>query len=132
MKKRTALKILIILTCAAAVFAGASVTLNVYADGDNAVIQWSTSNESNVENYVVQKRTPSSDFIDIATISPNSNHFYQYEDKSVYKTNDAIYIYRVKIVDYNNPNYTYSREASVSMNISGIKRTWGSIKAMFR
>lgn len=59
---------------------------------------------------------------------PNSS--YQFVDKSAYKTSDAFYRYRVAIVD--NSGYTsYSQEIAVS-SLSGVKRTWGSIKAMFR
>jgi len=42
-----------------------------------------------------------------------------------------IFIYRLKIVDTNG-QASYSNEVSVSHNVSGVKRTWGSIKAMFR
>ncbi len=71
-------------------------------------------------------------YSDIATLDPHpDNPFYSYTDKSVYKTNDYIFVYRLKIVD-NNGQLSYSDQASVSLSISGVKRTWGSIKAMFR
>jgi hypothetical protein len=131
MKKPLIFKLLIIAACAATVFAGASIDFfQVSPDGDNAILEWRTSNETNLQDFVVQKGTPQSNFIDIATISLNNDHYYTYVDKSIYKTNDAVCIYRIKIVDQNG-SVTYSRTASLSV-ISGVKRTWGSIKAMFR
>ncbi len=128
------IKIIIVLLLAATVFAGAYIEyFHVTNSGDDVILEWKTASENSVKDFVVQKRTPQSDFFDVATIQPNSSHLYQYTDKSAYKTTDVIYIYRLKIEDVN-PSVlpTYSDNASVSLNISGIKRTWGSIKAMFR
>ena len=132
MEKRTLLKILFVLACFATAFAGATISyFNVYQNGDNAVVEWSTSSESNVQDFIVQRRTLQSGFVDVATVPTNSDHVYKYEDKSIYKTTDEFYIYRIAIVDFSQ-NVSYTNELRVSMNISGVKRTWGSIKAMFR
>ena len=89
--------------------------------------------ESNVSEFVVQRSTPQSSFVDIATVQPKgSNSSYTYTDESAYKTSDLVFIYKIKIVG-NNPNdISYSKPQSVLQNISGVKQTWGSIKAMFR
>lgn len=133
MKKGSLIKYLVLFAFVTTAFAGAYFDyFHVTGDGDNVVLEWKTSEEVNVQDYVIQKRTPQSDFFDIATVQPNSSHLYRYVDQSAYKNNDVIYIYRIKIVPSNNSVATYSGEASVSINISGIRRTWGSIKAMFR
>lgn len=134
MKKGFLIKYLVLFAFVATAFAGAYIDyFHATADGDNVILEWKTSEETNVQNFVIQKRTPQSDFFDVATVQPNSSHIYQYVDKSAYKTNDVIYIYRLKIVDTDGSYTTIEdKTASVSLNISGIKRTWGSIKAMFR
>ena len=105
---------------------------HVRNDGNDAVIEWKTSQETNLKNFVVQRRGPQTQFSDIATITPHTNNpYYSYTDKSVYKSNDYVFVYRLKIVD-NDGQLSYTDDASVSLTISGVKRTWGSIKAMFR
>jgi hypothetical protein len=102
-------------------------------EGDNVRLEWQTTTETNLQKFVIQRKTPQSSYADIVNIAPKGNNsYYTYLDESVYKSNgDNIYIYRLKILD-NDGQASYSNEVSVSPNISGIKRTWGSIKAMFR
>ena len=131
--KHTAIKLSVFLFLISTVFAGALIDyFHVRNDGDDAIIEWKTSQETNLKNFVIQRRGPQTQYSDVATINPHpDNPYYSYTDKSIYKTNDYIFIYRLKIVDNNN-QISYSDEGSVSMSISGVKRTWGSIKAMFR
>lgn len=102
------------------------------SEGDNVRLEWKTGEEVDLQNFVIERRTPQSSFAPIATIEPKgSNSYYSYLDESAYKTNDMVFIYRLKIVDTNG-QVSYSAEVTVSHNVSGVKRTWGSIKAMFR
>ena len=131
--KYLAIKIFLILTFVSVAFGGAILNyFEVKSQGDNVQIEWQTGTESNINHYSIQRRTPQTSFVEIATIQPKgSNSIYTYVDQSIYKTNDVIFIYQLKIVD-SDMQATYSIERSASPNISGIKRTWGSIKAMFR
>ena len=108
-------------------------TLKASSDGDNVTIQWQSVQESSVKVYEVERRSGTSgDFYSIGTIQKKgSNSFYQYVDKSAFKTTGTIYQYRIKTV-YNNGNAEYSSEITISHNVSSVKRTWGSLKAMFR
>lgn len=121
---------LLIVSC---VFAGAYLEFfHARSEGENVKLEWKTGDENNLKHFVVQRRNPGSSYIDITTIPPKgSNSFYTYIDESAYKITDLIFIYRLKIVDLNNST-SYSSEVSVTPNVSGVKRTWGSIKAMFR
>jgi hypothetical protein len=102
------------------------------SEGDDVRLEWKTGEEVNLENFLIERKTPQSSFTEIVTIEPQgSNSYYSYLDKSAYKTNDIVFIYRLKIVDQNGQT-SYSAEVTVSHNVSGVKRTWGSIKAMFR
>ncbi|MDR3610290.1 MAG: hypothetical protein P4L27_07010 [Ignavibacteriaceae bacterium] len=127
------IKIFLILVLVSSAFGGAILNyFQVKSDGDNVKLEWQTGTESNVNHFSVQRRTPQTSFVEITTIQPKGNNsFYSYEDQSIYKANDVIFIYQIKIID-NDSQTSFSIERSASPNISGVKRTWGSIKAMFR
>ena len=127
------IKIFLLLAFVSVAFGSAILNyFEVKSQGDNVQVEWQTGTESNINHYSIQRRTPQTSFVEIATIQPKgSNSLYTYVDQSIYKTNDVIFIYQLKIVD-SDMQATYSLERSASPNISGIKRTWGSIKAMFR
>lgn len=101
-------------------------------EGENVKLEWKTTTETNLADFVVQRKTPDSQFSDLSSISPTGNNsVYSYIDQAAYKMTNPVFVYRLKIVDRDG-SYAYSSEVSVSPNISGVKRTWGSIKAMFR
>ena len=131
--QRTWFKLFFIFALISTAFAGAFLDyFHVRSEGDNVVVEWKTSLETNLDKFVVERRSPQGVFIELETIAPKgSNSFYKYTDKGAYKTTDLLFIYRLKIVDSDN-SFTYSSEASISLSVSGVKRTWGSIKAMFR
>ena len=120
---------------AGALYAGARISqdgVQARSDGTNVIISWVAEEEVNLQSYVIQRRTINGDFIDIAVVNPNDSMAYEYTDESAYKTTDKIYVYRVKIID-NDMRTTYTSEVSVYHNVSNVtKRTWGSIKALFR
>lgn len=102
------------------------------SEGEDIRLEWKTGQENNLDHFAIERRTPQSSYMEIATIEPKgSNSIYYYIDQSAYKTTDIIFVYRLKIVDNDN-QLSYSSEVTVSHNVSGVKRTWGSIKAMFR
>ncbi len=101
-------------------------------EGENVKLEWKTGEESNLKHFVIERRTQQSSYVDLTTIIPKgSNSFYSYLDESVYKSSSFVFTYRLRIVENDN-KVSYSSEVSVSPSISGVKRTWGSIKAMFR
>lgn len=131
--KNKLLYILVILFTFSTLFAGAFIQyFNAKSEGDDIRLEWRTSEESNLKMFVVERKTHNNGFIEIGFVAPKgSNSSYVYVDQNVYKTTDLIFIYRLKIVENNN-QFSYSNEISVSHSVSGVKRTWGSIKAMFR
>lgn len=131
--KKTYTIISIILLIVTSVFAGALLDyFHAQNDGDNILLEWKTTTENNLSNFVIQRRTPDSQFFDLAQVNPKGNNsVYSYLDQGAYKMAELVFVYRLKIVD-NDGSLSYSSEVSVSPDISGVKRTWGSIKAMFR
>jgi len=124
--------IALILVFAGILFAGASL-VSFYAkyNGSNIVVTWQTSNEVNVKQFVVQRKTLNGGYVDLGVVYPQADKDYEFVDKSTFKSNDQIYVYKLKIVD-NDGSESYSGESSVVLNVSSVKRTWGSIKALFR
>ncbi|MFO7526101.1 MAG: hypothetical protein R6W68_11685 [Ignavibacteriaceae bacterium] len=116
-----------------AVYAGAYIEyFHARSEGDDVLLEWKTGEELNLQKFAVERKTPQSGYAEIATINPKgSNSFYSYVDKNAYKTTELLFNYRLKIVDNNNLA-SYSHEVTVSHNVSGVPRTWGSIKALFR
>ncbi len=102
------------------------------SNGDSITLEWKTRTENNLRGYEVQRKSGTGgDFVTIGTTEPRgSNSTYQYVDRSAYKPTGTVYMYRLKIVE--DGMTSYSNEVSVSHNATSVKRTWGSIKAMFR
>jgi hypothetical protein len=100
--------------------------------GEDIKIEWETGEETNLSQFMIERKTPESDFVSITAVQPKgSNSYYSYIDESIFKQNDYVFVYRLKIVE-NNGNYAYSSPITVTLNPSSVKKTWGSIKAMFR
>ena len=138
MKKRTLIKFLLFLAFTATLFAAAEITgFSVSSDNDNAVLTWTTNGQETAQQeFIINRASGSGNFVYLTTVpaNVNSSGHYQYVDNQIYKTTDQFYNYQVILVDKNNiQNWLSSKQAGVPIgNISGIKRTWGSIKAMFR
>jgi hypothetical protein len=118
----------------ATVYAGAFIEyFHARSESDNVRLEWQTSEETNLQKFVIERKTPQSSFTEVASVAPKGNNSnYIFTDQNAYKTNDMVFVYRLKIVD-NNDQVTYSADVTVTHSISSVaKRTWGSIKAMFR
>ena len=124
---------IIVLLAVAALYAGTFLEyFHGRSEGDDVRLEWKTREEVSLQHFKIERKTPQNSFVEISTVQPKgSNSYYTYLDQSAYKTTDMIFIYRLKIVDSNGQT-SYSNEVTVSHNVSGVKRTWGSIKAMFR
>jgi hypothetical protein len=124
---------LLVLLFATAIFAGTFLEyFQGRSEGEDVRLEWKTREEVDLQHFKIERKTPQSSFVEIATIQPKgSNSYYTYLDQSAYKPGDLLFVYRLKIVD-SNGQISYSNEVSISHSVSGVKRTWGSIKAMFR
>ena len=124
---------LTLIIAAGSLIAGAFLDFFYAKSEDGKVkIEWKTTSESNLKEFVIERRTYNTSYTEVSRISPKgSNSYYVFYDEGAYKTTDVIYVYRLKINERDNTS-SYSREVSVSHSVSGFKKTWGSIKAMFR
>ncbi|MCF7809515.1 hypothetical protein K9N50_00865 [bacterium] len=98
-----------------------------------AELEWTTGSERGVSEYRLQRSFDGRTFYTIHEVTPGSgvNHTYQYVDDDLFKNQVRTFYYRVE-VSLNSGNFEYSQTENVTFSFSGIIRTWGSIKAMFR
>ncbi len=117
----------------------ASVTLQYFVARDNSggvFVEWKTGEEGGTTKFDIERSADTPDnfiFIDFKNATGN-NSYYSFQDNSVDFSSgrlSSIYYYRLKCVE-GNGNYTYTNHITVSHTVSGIRSTWGSIKAIFR
>jgi len=132
--KKKLFQILLVLSIIGTSLAGAFIfDFTGRVEGDNVKLEWKSGEESNLKNFVIERKTQQSSYVDLTTITPKGNNsVYSYVDEAIYKSSDYIFTYRLRIVD-NDQKISHSNEINVYPRISGVaKRTWGSIKALFR
>jgi lipopolysaccharide export LptBFGC system permease protein LptF len=128
--------LLFLILCCSLIIEASSIrdgSLMARSDGNNVTVQWGSTDETSIVEFEVERRNGTSgDFMVIANVQKKgSNSFYEYVDNSAFKTTGTIYQYRIKTV-LKQGGVEYSSVVTVSHNVSSVKRTWGSLKAMFR
>jgi len=103
------------------------------SNGNAITISWFSEDESGVIRYDVERRTGLGlPFSLLANVDTKGNNLeYVFVDESAFRTAETLYQYRVKVVYANGTTVDYG-PITVSHKTSDVKRTWGSIKAMFR
>ena len=133
--KRLSLILLCLISVISLVFAGAikENSLTGTSDGNSIIIRWLSDDESGVTRFELERKAGiNGSFFPLSIVQPRgSNSAYEYVDDSAFRTTESIYQYQVKVVFYNGTSVEYG-PITVSHKTSDVKRTWGSIKAMFR
>jgi len=107
--------------------------LTIESNSDKVVLRWHTADEDNLRETCVERKTVNGVFAEIGKIhATGDNSSYTFIDDNAFKTNDGVYLYRLKFVYSDNRIPSYSAELSVTHLTSVGKQTWGSIKALFR
>ncbi len=125
-----------VLTISAIAFA--AVSLQYFTAKNNSegiLVEWKTVDESGTLKFEIERSVNTPDnFLNLNSRSATGNNsYYSYQDNSVEArtSSSTIYYYRLKCID-GAGNYTYTNHITVSHTVSGIRSTWGSIKAIFR
>ena len=134
MKKSLALFILIFITSCLATSQVINLnSLQGYSDGSVITLRWNTDNETNVTKFVIDRRVGTSGaFIQIGMLNPKGASLYIYEDKTAFRSTATLYQYQIHIKFADGSPDQELGPISVSHSVNSVKRTWGSIKAMFR
>lgn len=109
-------------------------SFSAWSDGSNITIRWLSEDETGVSKYVLERRAGANGtFIQLVEIQPRGNNeTYQFVDETAFRLTESIYQYRLKVVFGNSAAPIYYGPITVSHRTSDVRRTWGSIKAMFR
>ena len=125
--------VLAILLAGAVVYAGGILdgTLKAQSDGADIIVSWKSADETGVTNYTIDRKAGiTGSFIRVGEKTPlGPGSDYSFRDKSVFRTTGTFYQYRVTVVTSGGPAEYY---VSIDHSVSSVRRTWGSIKAMFR
>jgi len=108
---------------------------------ESIVLSWAVSDASGIKDFGIEKASQlDGEFSQIGEVPVSQTASqYTFTDNGILKeTSTAVFEYRIR-VDFTDPgsSASYSDPISVTYNfsssLSGVaKRTWGSIKAMFR
>ena len=129
--------ILIVSTLCISIFSFADIVKNgsfqATSDGANVTLRWVTEDETNVARFEIERRAGvDGNFTTIATIDAKGPSLYEFVDYSAFRKIETLYQYRIKVTFTNGTAPIYIGPLSVNHTVSGVRRTWGSIKAMFR
>ena len=99
-------------------------------------VKWIVSNELNLKGYNIYRSIDGISFEKRAYIEcqygSQAEKTYIYQDKSVFKSEDRTFYYKLEFVNRDNSLAAFGEVISSSPQISSVRHTWGSIKAMFR
>jgi len=102
------------------------------------MVQWVITSVDQVDHFELQRKlVRDASFIKITDIQPgqntiSSNLQYSYLDKNIFKSSSGTepVVYQLNIIFKDNS--VQSAQAEVNYTTTAIRRTWGSIKAMFQ
>jgi hypothetical protein len=115
------------------VLAQSNPTITKVESFDGSIrVEWTINSEAGVDHYEVWRSSGSSVPFCVGVVSHGV--FYLDDRTSLYKTEDQYFSYQVKAVGGpNGPVQGQSESKGIRFSTSSTaKRTWGSIKAMFR
>jgi hypothetical protein len=109
-------------------------SLNGFSNGTSIVIRWQSDDESRVQRVEIERQVGvDGPFITLREIQlKGSDQAYEYVDDSAFRLSASLYNYRLKVQVAGTSLPVYFGPISVSHNVNSVRRTWGSIKAMFR
>ena len=135
--KKTALWALVLLAlCPVLLLSSASISGFMATRNNNTIfLQWTTEGESSLSKFEIERSIDRYRWLKIGEVpalgESNQKNTYSYNDRTLFKGNLSGVYYRLVLVDKNGDSIAYDVIASVEGS-SGIRHTWGSIKAMFR
>jgi hypothetical protein len=105
---------------------------SIVSDADNVILSWHTTIEDNLDETAIERKVVNGAFASIDAVpAKGNNSSYTYIDDNAFKVEGGIYVYRLKFINTDG-SFSYSSEQTVTHLTSVSKKTWGSIKALFR
>jgi hypothetical protein len=104
------------------------------SDGSSITIHWDSDDETGLVGYEIARKAGWDGQYIVLMPSyklKGSNQPYDFVDETAFRTTGTYYKYRITAL-YANGARSDPYETGVSHYVSSVRRTWGSIKAMFR
>lgn len=135
MKRLLLFLVLVLLLAGAGLWTGA-VKLSYFEvsrEGNNFLITWKAEIEEDVRTYELFRKTSyAAEFASVQALNAHGiGKEYQFKDDQVYKAASEQVDYRLEAVFTNGVRQNVA-ERKVNYTPTAIRRTWGSIKAMFQ
>jgi hypothetical protein len=128
----------VLLGLAASMLVEASTRISTFyakREKNTVILEWATEEESNLAKFEIHRSTDQMRWYKIgetrAAGESSQKNIYSYTDNSIFKAAVNTLYYRLVLVEKNGASASWDVIASVEGQ-SGIRHTWGSIKAMFR
>ncbi|MBK7106328.1 MAG: hypothetical protein IPH62_13695 [Ignavibacteriae bacterium] len=104
------------------------------SNGESITLSWQTIVEENVKEFEILRGKDKDNLTSIAVVKAKGNNSqYIFIDENAYKSSGSFYAYGLILVDYSgNKSQVVMNTQVVHDNVSSVKKTWGSIKALFR
>jgi hypothetical protein len=100
---------------------------------NSVVIEWVTKSESGVAKFILLRSTDDQNFVEIGSlIAEKSGYNYSFTDDNVLFKDTQTFFYKIRAVRTDNSVIEETQSLIVHPNISGIYRTWGAIKELFK
>lgn len=102
-------------------------------EGNDIVVSWEASVETEVREYVLERRTVfDAQFVEMARVSAHgANSPYTFRDERVFKSQAEQVLYRLRMIGQAGELVGVTDAIAVNYTPTAVRRTWGSIKAMF-
>lgn len=106
-----------------------------YSNGTDIVVQWRSVSERGVARFEIERASGTDGnfmLVGAKDALREDNSAYEFVDRQVFKYAGGIYQYKVVVVMDDGKRLPTPFVTTVSHLSSTARRTWGSIKAMFR
>lgn len=103
------------------------------SNGSDITLRWVSEDENGALRFEIERKAGlNGQFIFLAQLPLRGNNSsYVYVDDSAFRTSESLYQYRIKVVLTSGAS-VYFGPITVTHSVNSVRRTWGSIKAMFR
>jgi hypothetical protein len=100
---------------------------------NNVTVNWTTISEESVSRFIVLRSTDDRLFAEIGSVNVQGTGVeYKFVDNNVVFKGSQTFFYKIRAVNTSGGTIDETQSLMVNPNISGMFRTWGAIKLMFR
>lgn len=141
MKRIVSIVVLLLVAGWAASFDSASAQnaarldfFKVESENNDMIISWLATSETGVERYELQRKTrfTNDQYVVVREFAPKgTGQVYRFLDDQVYKVSTEKVDYRLEVLYKNGERMELAHE-TINYTPTTVRRTWGSIKAMFQ